>query len=345
MQQAFLEAEAFQCGYCTPGMVMAAIGLLDHNPNPSDADIARVLDRNVCRCGTYPRIVKAIRARSGEDRRGASGSDAPILTMRARTRYELTEPAALRVRAAGRRSPRLPPALLRARRRPLVVASSLPAAAQQETGEALGREGRSAMSARGSTSTSAARVTAFTGKVEIGQNIRTSLAQVVADELRVPLERDHLRDGATPISRRSIKALRIAHDAGDGAAAGARGGDRPRDADRSRAAALWQVDRAALRAATAASSHRTVARPTAISRGDSDSPARDGRRRLPREAWALRGHAPSKVSGRDFVTGPHPFTPDLVRPGPEVWLRRASAGLRRDACVRSTTRARARCRA
>jgi aerobic-type carbon monoxide dehydrogenase small subunit (CoxS/CutS family) len=61
VQEAFLEAEAFQCGYCTPGMVMAVVGLLRTTPNPSDEDIARLLDRNVCRCGTYPRIVKAVR--------------------------------------------------------------------------------------------------------------------------------------------------------------------------------------------------------------------------------------------------------------------------------------------
>ena len=60
VQQAFIDAEAFQCGYCTPGMVMAVIGLLHATPNPTDADIARVLDRNVCRCGTFPRIVKAV---------------------------------------------------------------------------------------------------------------------------------------------------------------------------------------------------------------------------------------------------------------------------------------------
>jgi nicotinate dehydrogenase subunit A len=61
VQEAFLEAEAFQCGYCTPGMVMATVGLLRANPNPSEQDIAKVLDRNVCRCGTYPRIVAAIK--------------------------------------------------------------------------------------------------------------------------------------------------------------------------------------------------------------------------------------------------------------------------------------------
>jgi aerobic-type carbon monoxide dehydrogenase small subunit (CoxS/CutS family) len=61
VQEAFLETEAFQCGYCTPGMVMATIGLLRTVPNPTDQDITRLMDRNVCRCGTYPRIVAAIK--------------------------------------------------------------------------------------------------------------------------------------------------------------------------------------------------------------------------------------------------------------------------------------------
>jgi aerobic-type carbon monoxide dehydrogenase small subunit (CoxS/CutS family) len=61
VQQAFLEVEAFQCGYCTSGMIMAAVGLLKTNPNPSESDIARLMDRSVCRCGTYPRIVQAVR--------------------------------------------------------------------------------------------------------------------------------------------------------------------------------------------------------------------------------------------------------------------------------------------
>jgi aerobic-type carbon monoxide dehydrogenase small subunit (CoxS/CutS family) len=61
VQQAFLETEAFQCGYCTSGMIMATVGLLKTNPNPSEDDVRRLLDRNVCRCGTYPRIVHAVR--------------------------------------------------------------------------------------------------------------------------------------------------------------------------------------------------------------------------------------------------------------------------------------------
>jgi aerobic-type carbon monoxide dehydrogenase small subunit (CoxS/CutS family) len=61
LQQAFLDEEAMQCGYCTPGMIMAAAGLLATNPDPSEEDVRRALAANVCRCGTYPRIVAAVR--------------------------------------------------------------------------------------------------------------------------------------------------------------------------------------------------------------------------------------------------------------------------------------------
>ena len=73
VQQAFLDAEAFQCGYCTPGMVMATVGMLKRTPNPTEQDIARILDRNVCRCGTYPRIVDAIKAAAAKVRTSDAG--------------------------------------------------------------------------------------------------------------------------------------------------------------------------------------------------------------------------------------------------------------------------------
>ena len=73
VQEAFLEAEAFQCGYCTPGMVMATIGLLKANPNPTEQDIAKTMDRNVCRCGTYPRIVRAVRLAAERMKTAGSG--------------------------------------------------------------------------------------------------------------------------------------------------------------------------------------------------------------------------------------------------------------------------------
>ncbi len=66
LQQAFLDAGAFQCGYCTPGMIMAALGLLLRCPDPSDDAIEEAMQGNICRCGTYPRIVRAIRQAAGE---------------------------------------------------------------------------------------------------------------------------------------------------------------------------------------------------------------------------------------------------------------------------------------
>ena len=61
VQAAFLDVEAFQCGYCTPGMIVSTVGLLQANPNPSDEDIIGHLTGNICRCGTYPRILAAVR--------------------------------------------------------------------------------------------------------------------------------------------------------------------------------------------------------------------------------------------------------------------------------------------
>src|SRR5437588_1167378 len=64
VQQAFLEADALQCGYCTPGMIMGAVSLLRRTPNPSDAEIVSGMNGHICRCGTYSRVVSAIRAAS-----------------------------------------------------------------------------------------------------------------------------------------------------------------------------------------------------------------------------------------------------------------------------------------
>lgn len=65
IQQAFLEEEAFQCGYCTPGMIMAAHALLMASPRPTDEEIIQYMNGNICRCGTYPRIVAAIHRAAG----------------------------------------------------------------------------------------------------------------------------------------------------------------------------------------------------------------------------------------------------------------------------------------
>lgn len=62
VQQAFIDAQAFQCGFCTPGMVVGVTALLTRNATPSDDQIRQALDGHVCRCGTYPRIVEAVKA-------------------------------------------------------------------------------------------------------------------------------------------------------------------------------------------------------------------------------------------------------------------------------------------
>jgi aerobic-type carbon monoxide dehydrogenase small subunit (CoxS/CutS family) len=60
VQQAFLDSEAFQCAYCTSGMIMSAVGLLTRSPNPTQDEIRRHMNGNVCRCGTYSRILAAV---------------------------------------------------------------------------------------------------------------------------------------------------------------------------------------------------------------------------------------------------------------------------------------------
>jgi aerobic carbon-monoxide dehydrogenase small subunit len=61
VQQAFIETGAFQCGFCTPGFVLMVHQLLDQNPEPSEDDIRHYLSGNLCRCGTYPEIIKAVK--------------------------------------------------------------------------------------------------------------------------------------------------------------------------------------------------------------------------------------------------------------------------------------------
>ncbi len=61
VQQAFLDAQAFQCGFCTPGLILGALALLQRTPRPTEAQVRAALDPHLCRCGTYPRIVEAVR--------------------------------------------------------------------------------------------------------------------------------------------------------------------------------------------------------------------------------------------------------------------------------------------
>ena len=65
LQRAFVEADAFQCGFCTPGQIMSLRGLLNANPTPSDEEIVRAVSGNLCRCGAYRNILRAARMAAG----------------------------------------------------------------------------------------------------------------------------------------------------------------------------------------------------------------------------------------------------------------------------------------
>jgi aerobic-type carbon monoxide dehydrogenase small subunit (CoxS/CutS family) len=76
LQQAFIEETAMQCGYCTAGMIMAGVALLNTTPHPSTDEIVRAMNGNVCRCGEYPQIVAAIE-RASRGMHGNGPSNAP----------------------------------------------------------------------------------------------------------------------------------------------------------------------------------------------------------------------------------------------------------------------------
>ena len=72
LQEAFIKADAMQCAYCTSGMIMSASALLSKNPKPSRDEIMTGMNGNICRCGTYQRIIEAIQIASGQGREVAS---------------------------------------------------------------------------------------------------------------------------------------------------------------------------------------------------------------------------------------------------------------------------------
>jgi len=180
VQQAFVDVGAMQCGFCTPGMVVAAVALLDTDPDPSDAEIARWMAPNVCRCCTYPRIVAAIR-RSSEWRQPESD-----------------EATSVAVDLAFAARPRVPWDLVAADSRDyfdilgdgLVVVVPPPQTAPgtwAPTGGAWLHVAATGV------------VTAFTGKVEVGQGTRRALRIIVAEELEVALAEVRLVMGDTDL--------------------------------------------------------------------------------------------------------------------------------------------------
>jgi nicotinate dehydrogenase subunit B len=149
LQQAFAEDQAAQCGFCVPGMIVTAKALLDRNPHPTDAEIRAEMAGNLCRCGVYDRVLRAIKRAAGQpvdehsygEGFGGEGEHQP----------EFQSPA-----------------------QPDVLPQSLLQTPDLDSWIRINSDGT---------------ITLWTGKVELGQDIRTSIAMIGADELDVSLER------------------------------------------------------------------------------------------------------------------------------------------------------------
>ncbi|HSC26152.1 MAG TPA: molybdopterin cofactor-binding domain-containing protein [Vicinamibacterales bacterium] len=227
-------------------------------------------------------------------------------------RYELNERAPYRFEVERREFMRIFAAMGGG----LLVVASVPRAGAQESGR--GGQGRAVpreiagwlhIDGKG-------LVTTYTGKTEIGQNIRTSLAQAIADELRVPLSSVTMVMADTDLvpydqgTFGSQSTPRMAPQLARAAAAA-------REMLIGQAAALWQADRGSLSARdgrVVAADGRTIGYGE-LTKGQKLAGTIEGAAVVPPEQWTLRGKAPKKVNGRDFVTGRHDFTPDIVRPG------------------------------
>jgi isoquinoline 1-oxidoreductase len=169
VQRAFLDRGAFQCGYCTPGMILSTVALLESTPEPDDEAIRAGLEGNVCRCGTYPRIIAAVRdagsvnAAQLEEIRGVERDESPIdLDRRPRAPWDIT-PTAERDWFEV-----LPDGLV------VVVEPDRSGGWSTTSGAWLHIDGNGV-------------VTAFTGKVDGGQDNRTGLSIIAAESLGVPL--------------------------------------------------------------------------------------------------------------------------------------------------------------
>lgn len=155
LQEAFIEEQAIQCGYCVTGMIMAAQGLLNRTRYPSDDEIREALDDNLCRCGVYERVRRAIKLRIGR----------PVWE----SIYDVVDAPPL--------SNPLPP-----RQR---LSSSLQQTPAIDAWIQINQD---------------ESVTAFTGKAEIGQGIKTAIAQIAAEELDVAFERVVVQSADTELS-------------------------------------------------------------------------------------------------------------------------------------------------
>ena len=294
VQQAFIDEQAAQCGYCTSGMVIAAAGLLCHRPAPTEQEIREALDGNLCRCGAHGRIIRAVLKAAGQLPASQATPEAPVSGTPA-------EGSPVPAAASGSPAPvAAPPAV-----QPGVPLLPKDLAANPLLARWLdfSRDGE---------------VTIRTGKVEYGQGIWTALAQVAAEELQVALARVRVAPVSTstsPDEGVTSGSLSVQDSGSALRQACAQARDLLLDA----AAAKLGVSQAAL--AVADGQIRTPDGPTALSYwtlaqpGTLDRPADVPVPSRPPGAWSVAGRSAPRLDIPDKVTGRPRFLHDLVLPG------------------------------
>ncbi len=305
VQQAFIDEQAAQCGYCTSGMVMAAVGLLHDRPTPTEQEVREALDGNLCRCGTHGRILRAVQKAAGQ----MSGGPALV------PRTPAADVLVSQVPASGARpaeGPVLAPE----------SGSAGPVAA--ESGVPPGVSGLPAdlaanpQLARWLDFSRDGEVTIRTGKVEYGQGIWTALAQIAAEELQVTLAQVRVAAVSTSASpNEGVTAGSLSVQ--DSGAALRQVCAQARGLLLDAAASRLRVARAGLSVVggqicaghgPTGLTYWTLARPGMLDRhADGLAPPR------PAGEWSVAGRSAARLDIPDKVTGRPRFLHDLVLPG------------------------------
>ncbi len=307
VQQAWLEAGAMQCGYCTPGWLMATAALLSQVAHPDDARTAAALAGHVCRCCTYPRIQRAIRRAADLMERPELLAAVPPPVPQAGTPSAGTPSAAVPWDQGARDADSFFGLLSDGL---VTVAGS---------GEPAGPAGGASGSDDAWVHVGAdAAVTAFTGKVEAGQGTRTALALVVAEELGVPAESVRVVMGDTSVSPFDIGTFgsrSVPYAAPPLRAAAAAAARLLREA----AARRFGLDPADLTAAGGVLAGpdgapsigygELLAGQRRIERVPADEPVRAA------SGWRLAGHPARALGAANVVTGARQFPSDLRADG------------------------------
>jgi isoquinoline 1-oxidoreductase len=302
LQAAFLEEGALQCGYCTPGMIMSALALSHANPQATPAEITRSMQDQLCRCGSYPRILAAIEK-----------------FMQNSTSRAESNPIALSAASNEQAQDALSP--LNAMDEGIFVAYPDRDLAVRLYGEGVeppAPETRTLpeigpwlhIDAEGG-------ITVYVGKAEVGQNIRTSLAQIIGEELHVPAAAVRVVMGDTARTPYDIGTFgsRSTPITGSqlwhvGAAARALLLDL--------AAANWNVARDELNLEDGTVIHPASKRTATYAQLAQDRYilriAGDDQPATPPAAWSIAGQSVSKKDGRAFVTGEHRYASDMALP-------------------------------